>query len=211
MKEIKAYRPESSSLGSGQVLQRPYDFSGARLIVREMTDLLVLELVDKGLVTDSIVLTVNYDVENLADPERRKTYRGKVTTDYYGRPAPKHAHGTEKLGHYTSSTKELLDAAMRLYDRIVDPALLVRRIYVVAGRVLPEEQAAEEQPEQLDLFADRERAAEDAREREREKRRQGAILAIQKKYGKNAILKGMNFEEGAMTRERNAQIGGHKA
>ena len=216
MKEIKAYRPEANSLGSGQVLQRPYDFAGGRLIVREMTDLLALELVDKGLVTDQLVLTVGYDVESLTDPARRKKYHGKITADRYGRQVPKHAHGTENLPRYGSSTKELVAAAMRLYDRIVDPNLLVRRVYVVAGRVLPEGQApAEQQTEQLDLFADythaAERAAEEERSRARERRRQSAILAIQKKYGKNAILKGMNFEEGAMTRERNGQIGGHKA
>ncbi|MBE6910670.1 MAG: DNA methylase [Ruminococcaceae bacterium] len=216
MKEIKAYRSESSSLGSGQVLQHPYDFGGGRLIVREMTDLLVLDLVDKGLVTDQIVLTVGYDVENLSDPARRKAYKGAVVSDRYGRKIPKHAHGTEALPRYTSSTKELVDAAMRLYDRIVDPNLLVRRMYVVAGRVLPEGEAPEEaKAEQLDLFTDyahvEEREAEDAASRKREKKRQEAILAIQKKYGKNAILKGMNFEEGAMTRERNGQVGGHRA
>ena len=216
MKEIKAYRPEVSSLGSGQVLQHPYDFDGGRLIVREMADLLALELVDKGLVTNQLVLTVGYDVESLTDPARRKTYRGAVTTDRYGRKVPKHAHGTENLAAYGSSSRELIAAALRLYDRIVDPGLLVRRLYVVAGRVLPEgEASAAREPEQLDLFTDlaraEERAAEEAREREREKRRQGAILAIQKKYGKNAILKGMNFEEGATTRERNGQIGGHRA
>jgi DNA polymerase V len=172
--------------------------------------------VDKGLVTDQLVLTVGYDVESLTDPARRKKYHGKITADRYGRQVPKHAHGTENLPCYGSSTKELVAAAMRLYDRIVDPNLLVRRVYVVAGRVLPEGQApAEQQTEQLDLFADythaAERAAEEERSRAREKRRQSAILAIQKKYGKNAILKGMNFEEGAMTRERNGQIGGHKA
>ena len=202
MKEIKAYRPETSSLGSGQVLQRPYDFSGGRLIVREMTDLLALELVDKGLVTNQLVLTVGYDAESLT-----AEYRGGVTTDRYGRRVPKHAHGTENLARYGSSSKELVAAALRLYDRVVDPALLVRRVYVVAGRVLPEGEAAAREPEQLDLFTSRNREAEE----EREKRRQGAILAIQKKYGKNAILKGMNFEEGATTRERNGQIGGHRA
>ena len=216
MKEIKAYRPEAHSLGSGQVLQHPYDFSGGRLIVHEMTDLLALELVDKGLATDQLVLTVCYDTESLADPERKKRYRGTVSADRYGRTVPKHAHGTENLSGYSSSTKELVAAALRLYDRIVDPDLLVRRIYVVAGRVLPEDKApTPPQTEQLDLFADyahaEERAAREKAEREREKRQQGAILAIQKKYGKNAILKGMNFEEGAMTRERNGQIGGHKA
>ncbi len=216
MKEIKSYRSESNSLGSGQVLQRPYDFAGGKLIVREMTDLLSLDLVDKGLVTNQIVLTVGYDIESLTDSERRRDYHGEVTTDRYGRKVPKHAHGTENLGRYTSSTREIVDAAMRLYDRIVDPKLLVRRMYVVAGRVLPEGDAPEEpKAEQLDLFSDyarvEEREAEDEAARAKEKKRQSAILTIQKKYGKNAILKGMNFEDGARTRERNGQIGGHKA
>ena len=216
MKEIKAYRSESNSLGSGQVLQRPYDFAGGKLIVREMTDLLSLDLVDKGLVPNQIVLTVGYDIESLTDSERRRDYHGEVTTDRYGRKVPKHAHGTENLGRYTSSTREIVDAAMRLYDRIVDPKLLVRRMYVVAGRVLPEGDAPEEpKAEQLDLFSDyarvEEREAEDEAARAKEKKRQSAILTIQKKYGKNAILKATNFEDGAMTRERNGQIGGHKA
>lgn len=216
MKEIKAYRPEASSLGSGQVLQRPYDFGGGRLIVHEMTDLLALDLVDKGLVTDQIVLTVGYDVESLTDPARRKEYHGAVTTDRYGRSVPKHAHGTETLGCYTSSAREIVAAALRLYERIVDPKLLVRRVYVVAGRVLPEGSAPEPpKAEQLDLFTDyarvEEREAAEAEALARERKRQDAILAIRKKYGKNAILKGMNFEQGAMTRERNGQIGGHKA
>ncbi len=207
MEEIKAYRPEANSLGSGQVLQRPYSFDGGRLIVREMTDLLALELVDKGLATDSVVLTVGYDVESLT-----KDYQGAVTTDRYGRKTPKHAHGTERLGRWSSSSRELVAAALRLYDRVVDPRLLVRRVYVVAGHVLPERETLQtRQAEQLDLFTDYEREAEEERARQREKRRQGAILAIQKKYGKNAILKGMNFEDGATTRERNGQIGGHRA
>ena len=216
MREIKAYRSESNSLGSGQVLQRPYDFEGGKLIVREMTDLLSLDLVDKGLVTNQVVLTIGYDIENLTDPARREAYHGKVMVDHYGRKVPKHAHGTENLPRYTSSSREIVAAAMKLYDRIVDPKLLVRRVYVVAGRVVPEGEAPEEpKAQQLDLFSDyahvEEREAEDAVSREREKKRQTAILAIQKKYGKNAILKGMNFEDGAMTRERNGQIGGHKA
>ena len=216
MREIKAYKPESNSLGSGQVLQRPYDFDGGRLIVREMTDLLVLDLVDKGLVTNQIVLTVGYDIENLTDPTRRQNYNGPVTTDHYGRKIPKHAHGTANLDGYTSSTMKILDAVSALYDRIVDPKLLVRRVYVVAGRVLPESEAPEPpKAEQLDLFTDyahvEEREAKETETLAREKKRQAAILSIQKKYGKNAILKGMNYEEGAMTRERNGQIGGHRA
>ena len=216
MKEIKEYRPETNSMSSGQVLQRPYDFDGGRLIVREMTDLLSLDLVDKGLVTNQIVLTVGYDIENLTDQKRRQNYAGAVTTDYYGRKIPKHAHGTENLPRFTSSSREIIDAAMRLYDRIVDPNLLVRRVYVVAGHLLSEKDAPEEpKTEQLDLFSDyahiEEREAEEKIARERERKRQSAILAIQKKYGKNAILKGMNFEKGATTRERNEQVGGHRA
>ena len=211
MKEIKSYRSESNSLGSGQVLQRPYDFDGGRLIVREMSDLLSLDLVDKGLVTNQIVLTIGYDIENMTDAARRQSYSGEVVTDRYGRKIPKHARGTENLPRYSSSSREIVDAAVRLYERIVNPKLLVRRVYVVAGRVLPEEPKAE----LLDLFSDyahaEEREAEEKAAREREKKRQAAILKIQHKYGKNAILKGMNFEEGAMTRERNGQVGGHRA
>ena len=214
--DIKAYKPESNSLGSGQVLQCPYTARKARLIVREMTDLLVLELVDKGLVTDQMVLSVGYDVESLADPEVRKCYTGQVVTDHYGRKIPKHAHGTAKLPRLNSSTAMITEAVMELYDRIVDPRLLVRRVNLVAGRILPECMAAQDcGAEQLDLFSDLE-AQQKRREEEdaalaREKRRQKAVLTIKKKYGKNAILKGMNLEEGATSVERNRQIGGHKA
>ncbi len=216
MREIKTYRSESSSLGSGQVLPCPYAFDKGCLIVREMADRLSLGLVDKGLATDQIVLTVCYDIENLTDPARRKSYNGPVAKDYYGRMVPKHAHGTENLPRYTSSTREIVAAAMRLYDRAVDPRLLVRRVYIVAERVLPEAEAPEDaKAEQLDLFSDNahteEREAAEQAAREREKKRQGAILAIQRKYGKNAILKGMNFEDGATMRERNGQVGGHRA
>ena len=214
--DIKAYKPESNSISSGQVLQSPYDFEKGRLIVREMTDLLVLDLVDKGLVTDQMVLTVGYDIENLTDPERKKRYCGEVKTDHYGRKIPKSAHGSVNLGRMTSSTRRILDAVSALYDRIVDRDLLVRRMYVVANHVVSEGNVQEEQPvEQLDLFTDyeeaaREKAAENA-ELEKEKHLQKAMLSIKKKYGKNAILKGMNFEEGATTRARNGQVGGHKA
>ena len=210
--DIKAYKPESNSVGSGQVLHCAYTAEKAKLIVREMTDLLVLDLVDKGLVTDQMVLTVGYDIENLTDPRRRSTYRGEVTTDPYGRKIPKHAHGTANLGRRTSSTRLITDAVMELFDRIVDGDLLVRRINLVANHVLPETAVQQELAfDQLDLFSDP--AAKEAEEAmlAREKRRQQALLTIRKKYGKNAILKGMNYEEGATTRERNAQIGGHKA
>ena len=214
--EIKAYHPEKNSLSTGQVLQCPYTAQKAKLIVREMTDLLVLDLVDKKLVTDQMVLTVGYDIESLTNPEIRRKYHGEVTTDRYGRHVPKHAHGTANLSCQTSSTKLIMKAVEELYDRIINPDLLVRRITVVASRVVPEREADQKEVfEQLDLFTDYQ-ALEQEREQEKqeldkEKRIQKAILDIQKKYGKNAVLRGMNFEEGATTRERNGQIGGHKA
>lgn len=213
---IKAYRPEKNSLGSGQVLQCPYTAEKAKLIVKEMTDLLVLDLVDKKLVTDQMVLTLGYDIDNLTDPAIRKKYHGEVTTDHYGRQVPKHAHGTVNLPCLTSSTKIIMKAVEELFDRIINWDLLVRRVNIVAARVVPEGEAAVKQTfEQLDLFTDyavleKERQQEE-KELEKEKRMQHAVLDIQKKFGKNAVLKGMNFEDGAMTRERNSQIGGHKA
>ena len=182
-----------------------------------MTDLLVLDLVDKGLVTDQMVLTVGYDVENLTDPARRARYHGPVETDRYGRRIPKQAHGSINLDSHTSSTKKIMCAVSELFDRIVDRNLLVRRMYVVANHVLPEADAPKKNngAVQLDLFTDY--AAEEERQKaedaalERERKIQKAALAIKKKYGKNAILKGMNLQEGATAKDRNAQIGGHKA
>ncbi|PKM50179.1 MAG: DNA methylase [Firmicutes bacterium HGW-Firmicutes-7] len=214
--DIKAYKPTTNSLGSGQVLQSPYNYDKARLIVREMTDLLVLDLVDKGLVTDQMVLTVGYDIQNLSNPETRKKYHGPITTDHYGRQVPKHAHGTVNLSRQTSSTKLIIDAVMELYTRIVDENLLVRRINISANHVVDENTVAKtEAYEQLDLFTDyKAKQTEDEEEDamlSREKKMQLAMLEIKKKYGKNAILKGTNLEEGAMTMKRNKQIGGHKA
>lgn len=216
IEEIKAYKPETNSLGSGQVLHCPYDFEHAKLIVREMTDMLTLDLVDKGLVTDQIVLTVGYDIENLSNPTIRSRYRGEIKTDRYGRKIPKHAHGTANLPDKTSSTTQIVEAVMSLYDRIVDRNLLVRRINVTANHLV-EEKAAEAVPvfEQLDLFTnyetlEQERKAEKA-QREKERKLQEAMLSVKKKYGKNAMLKGMNLQEGATAMERNSQIGGHKA
>ena len=214
---IKAYRPSTNSLGSGQVLHQPYEPDKAKLVLREMADLLVLDLVDKGLVTDQIVVTVGYDIENLTDPERSKKYHGAIVKDHYGRQIPKHAHGTANLDGHTSSTKKIMCAVSELFDRIVDKNLLVRRLNIVANHVLPEADAPKKNDGfvQLDLFTDyaalelkqeRERA-----ELEREKKMQKAMLTIKKKFGKNAILKGMNLEEGATAKDRNAQIGGHKA
>lgn len=216
MAEIKAYKPSSNSIGSGQVLHCPYSFDKAKLIVREMTELLVLDLVEKSLVTDQLVLTIGYDIQNLQDPDLRKSYRGEVTTDHYGRAIPKHAHGTGNLDKHSSSTKLIMKAVMELYDRIVDKKLLIRRINITANHVIDE--ASMPKPaafEQLDLFTDyeavRERQAEEEAELQREKKMQSAMLAIKKKFGKNAILKGTNLEEGATTIDRNNQIGGHKA
>lgn len=206
--DIKAYKPASNSLGSGQVLHRPYSAEKGKLIVREMTDLLVLDLVDKGLVTDQMVLTVGYDVESLTNAPN---FRGQITMDRYGRRVPKHAHGSVNLSCHTSSTKLIMDAVMELYDRIVDSGLLIRRINLVANHVERENLTASGTDyRQVSLFDEPELQTEVA-ELERERRRQRAVLQIRKKYGKNAILKGMNFEEGATTRDRNAQIGGHKA
>lgn len=214
--EIKAYKPSTNSIGSGQVLHCPYTTDKAKLVVREMTDLLVLDLVDKGLVTDQLVLTVGYDRENLTDPVRKSRFKGMVVTDHYGRKIPKHGHGTVNLGKFTSSTSVILQAVSDLYDQIVNPDLLVRRVNITANHVIDEMSAPkQEQAEQLDLFTDYEaqeqNRAEEAAALEREKRMQKAILTIKKKYGKNAILKGMNLEEGATAKERNNQIGGHKA
>ncbi|SEW22655.1 Y-family DNA polymerase [[Clostridium] fimetarium] len=214
--EVKTYKPTTNSTGSGQVLQCPYNYEKARLIVREMTDLLVLDLVNKGLVTDQMVLTVGYDIENLSNSELRRKYHGPITTDHYGRQVPKHAHGTANISRQTSSTKLIIDAVMDLYSRIVDKNLLVRRINITANHVVGENTVAKDKPyEQLDLFTDYESKQKEKEEEDaqllREKKMQLAILDIKKKYGKNAILKGTNLEEGAMTMERNNQIGGHKA
>ena len=212
MADIKAYKPESNSIGSGQVLQCPYDFNKGKLIVREMTDLLVLDLVDKGFVTNQIVLTIGYDSENIKNTK----YKGEMKKDHYGRMIPKHAHGTYSFEEYTSSTKEILNGVSDLYDRIVNPELMVRRVNITANNIVRESDIIkEEKYEQLDLFTDYEKinAEKENKEKElaKEKRIQEAMLSIKKKYGKNSILKGMNFEEGATTIERNNQIGGHKA
>ena len=216
--DIKAYKPESNSVGSGQVLQCPYPFEKAKLVVREMTDLLVLDLVDKGLVTNQMVLTVGYDIDNLKDPSRRKKYHGEIKTDRYGRSIPKHSHGTANLKKYTSSTRQITQAVMELFDRIVDKDLLVRRINMAATHVISEADAKAQNEtsfEQLDLFTDYSaRQLQNEKENmelEKERKMQAAMLEIKKKFGKNAILKGMNLQEGATAKDRNQQIGGHKA
>ena len=210
--QIKKYKPSSNSLGSGQVLQFPYDFEKARLVVCEMTDLLVLDLVDKGLVTDQMVLTVGYDIENLNNNLRKDRYKGEVTTDHYGRKVPKHAHGTINLDKRTSSSKRIIESVLSLYDRIVDKNLLIRRITITANHTVSECSADETGAfRQLQLFEDYGSIEKEQQEEKREKKMQQAVLDIKKKYGKNAIIKGMNLEEGATTLQRNDQIGGHKA
>ncbi len=210
--EIKAYRPMVNSISSGQVLQCPYDFIKARIVTQEMTDLMSLDLVEKGLVTDQMVLTIGYDIENLTDPERRRRYKGEVTIDRYGRKIPKHAHGTINLDFPTASTGMMMQAVMELYDRIVDRNLLVRRITVVANRVVSEKKAQKkEEYVQMNLFTDYEAEQKKAEALKKEKDIQNALLDIKKRYGKNAVLKGMNLQEGATAKDRNAQIGGHKA
>lgn len=216
MEQVKAYKPETNSVSSGQVLHCPYDYDKAKLIVKEMIDQMVLDLVDKGLVTDQLVLTIGYDIENLSNPNLKNQYKGEITIDRYGRKVPKHAHGTANLKKKTSSTRLITNAVMDLYDRIVDEHLLVRRITITANKLVDEKSVKQENEyQQLDLFTDyeaqRKKQAEEEEKLERERRMQEAMLSIKKKFGKNAVLKGMNLEEGATAKDRNEQIGGHKA
>ena len=214
MEDVKAYKPETNSISSGQVLHCPYEFDKARLVVKEMIDLMALDLVDKGLVTNQIVLTIGYDIENMTDKNRSQSYKGTVTTN--GKKVPKPAHGTTNLPKQTSSTTLITNAVMELYDKIVNKKLLIRRINIVANKLVDEHSVKNANKyEQLDLFTDyeilkKQREKENA-ESEREKRMQNTILDIKKKFGKNAILKGMNLQEGATAKDRNNQIGGHKA
>lgn len=253
--EVKSYRPQRKSLVSGQVLQNAYTYEKTRIVVREMMELLALDLVDKGLLTNQIVLTVGYDIENLSDPERRKAYKGEITVDGYGREVPKHAHGTGNLPFSTSSTKLTTDCVLEVFDRVVDESLLTRRISITANNLVleseykRESEVASAEPEQISMFdmlaggddshapervsskeatacSEQDKpnstmvaesisgsAASDKSEDalEKEKQVQEAMLKIKKRFGKNAILKGTNLQEGATAKERNAQIGGHKA
>lgn len=213
--DIKKYVPEKRSIGSGQVLHCPYNFDSTRIIVKEMLELLALDLVEKKLVTNQIVLTIGYDIENLTNPEISRKYNGEVTTDFYGRKVPKHAHGTVNLSRFTSSARLIINDTLRLFDEIVNVNLLVRRVNISANNITAESDA-EERPkfEQLELFVDYEKKdVEDRLEQEKydkERKLQEATIEIKKRFGKNAILKGMNLQDGATTRERNEQIGGHK-
>ena len=217
MDYVKAYRPETNSLSSGQVLTEPYTFQKARVVVQEMADAVALDLVSKRLVTDQLVLTVGYDIESLTNPDIRDNYHGDVTTGHYGRQVPKHAHGTANLDKFTSSTRQIMKAVASLYDRIVNPNLQIRRLTLTTNHVISEESArtTNSTPIQLDLFTDYEAleaqhiAEEEAQAKER--RMQETLLSIKSKFGKNSILRGLNLEEGATAIERNKQIGGHKA
>ena len=229
IKTIKSYKPETNSISSGQVLMEPYEFDKARLIVKEMTELLALDLVRKGVVTKKIELTIGYDRTSIVTVYRGKTisdsifnvastgkrYTGKVGVDQYGRPCPKHAHGTGNIDRWTNSTRRIMDVMLELYDRIIDKDLTVRRVTLVACNLIPEGEIPADAPEQLDLFTDyaaleKKKAAEDAAD-EKERRLQKTALLLQQKFGKNAIVKGMNLQEGATTILRNGQIGGHAA
>lgn len=212
MDDIKSYKPLNNSIGTGQVLDCPYDFEKTRLIVKEMLDLLSLDLVDKGLVTNQIVLTIGYDIENLA----KNKYSGEIMSDPYGRKIPKHGHGSANLGRYTSSSKIITEAVMKLYDKIINKKLLIRRINIAANHVIEEISVNQEETyHQMDLFTDYDALKKqneiENTALEKERKLQEATLQIKKKFGKNALLKGMNLEEGAKTIERNGTIGGHKA
>ena len=208
--DVKAYKPENKSIGTGQVLHCPYDFEKARLIVKEMTELLALDLVEKQVVTDQIVLTVGYDIENLKDG--KIIYKGEITTDFYGRKVPKHAHGTANIGRHTASATAMKKAVLELFDKIVDENLLVRRVNLSANHIIYKDEADISQKfEQLDLFTSYAEAEKEQQAEERELKLQQATVNIRKKYGKSAVLKGINLQEGATTLDRNNQIGGHKA
>lgn len=213
---VKAYKPETNSFSSGQVLQEPYSPEKSRVVVREMAEATALDLLDKGMVTDQLVLIVGYDTESLNDPAVRSRYKGEIKTDYYGRLVPKHAHGIANLPRHTSSARQIVKATMELYDRIIDKDLLVRRLNLTTNRVIRESEAAKrETPVQYELFVDYDAIESQQKQEEtelaKERKAQEAILKIKKQFGRNAILKGLNFEEGATAKERNEQIGGHKA
>ncbi len=214
---VKAYRPETNSLSSGQVLQCPYTFQKARVVVQEMAEAAALDLVSKHLVTNQLILTVGYDRESLTDPNIRALYHGPISCDYYGRTVPKHAHGTANLGRYTASTKLITEAVIELFDRVVDNNLLIRRLNLSTNHIIPESRAKAKSQKtvQLDLFTDYEAVARQKQKEDaalkKERRMQETLLSIKNKFGKNAILRGLNLEEGATAIERNKQIGGHKA
>ena len=196
IQQIKNYKPSSHSLSVGQVLSEAYTFETARVVIREMADSLALDMFDKHSVCDQMVINVCYDSSCAGN------FKGEIEMDHYGRKVPKPVHGSQNLSRFTSSATDIIEAVTTVYDKIVDRNLLVRRMYVVANNVVPE---GSEQTCQMSLFD------EHPEQDERERRRQEAILKIKKKFGKNAILRGLNFEEGATQKDRNSQVGGHKA
>ena len=215
IKDVKSYKPTTNSISLGQVLHCPYNYEQTKIIVKEMAESLTLQMVEKKLVTSQMVLTIGYDVENLNNNGVNNSYTGEITIDRYGRQIPKHAHGTVNLDHETSSTKLITEAVIELFERIINKNLLTRRINIVANNVVNEQEASKENLfEQINLFTNFGSLNEQNEKRKKkelaEKEMQKAIINIKKKYGKNAILKGMNFEEGATMRDRNGQIGGHK-
>ena len=214
IEEVKAYKPERNSISSGQVLHSPYKYENAKLIVREMIDLLSLDLTDKHLVTKQLVLDIGYDIENLTNPAIKKMYNGEITIDNYGREVPKHSHGTINLDYNTSSSKVLSKKCIELYDRIVNKNLLIRKINITACNIIDEDLVKKEVVhEQLNLFSssdDSEQKIEDKKRQKEDNKLQHVLLDIKNKYGKNSILKGMNLEEGGTTIDRNNQVGGHK-
>ena len=212
IESIKSYKPVMNSLSSGQVLHCPYNYEDTKLIVKEMTELLTLDLVKKDLITSKLVLTIGYDIDNLKKPEISQNYFGEITLDHYGRNVPKHAHGTINIDHKTSSTKIITNAVMELYEKIMNKNLLVRRINITAADVVNEEDYKKaKQYEQMDMFIDYNELEKKRYKEVSERALQKAVLNIKSKYGKNSILKGMNFIEGGTTIERNGQIGGHKS
>ncbi len=211
IEDVKAYKPENKSIGAGQVLHCPYDFEKARLIVKEMTELLSLDLVEKRVATDQIVLTVGYDIENLTNSEIKSGYSGEITNDFYGRKVPKQAHGTGNLGEYTSSGERIMNCTVELFDRIINKNLLSRRITISANNLIKEEETPKKSFVQLNFFTDIAKTKKDEEKENKEKKIQKVMLDIKQKYGKNAVLKGTNLKEGATAIERNSQIGGHRA
>ena len=213
MQDIKAYRPETNSVCSGQVLQCPYSLEKARLVVREMAEAVALDLLEKKLVTDQVTLTVGYDIENTTGG----SYHGEIVTDRYGRKIPKHTHGTANLPRKTSSARNITDAVLGVYDAKVNPKLSIRKLTITANRLVGEDTAQQEPeaPAQFNLFdnveVQEQRLQEEEAKLKRERKIQEAMLDIKKKFGKNAILNGGSYLEGATAKERNKQIGGHKA
>ena len=211
IKSIKSFKPETKSLSEGQVLSRPYNYEDAKIIIKEMTESLTLELVEKRLITSQMVLTIEYDIENLTNPEISKLYKGEVTIDRYGRKIPKHAHGTINLDYKTSSTKTITKAVMELYEQIINKNLLTRKIYVVANNVVNENTVQNEKTfEQIDLFTNYEEKKNNKKKEQKEKKIQEVLIDIKHKYGKNAVIKGMDLQENATTITRNKQVGGHQ-